>query len=510
MIVFLTLEYQLSVIDRRGMLKECCEIKELSISRDDLKTIANNLTGYPEQIYFVVNMLCEDGIHYTLNHLDEVREYSLDKAYKVIEFFEGDEKAIEFLVFLSNFDFISMEMLDVVFDKDKSLKDYYYKFLSLSICEFLGSDREYVKINDVLKDYLFRQKLSMGDNLKDLMNALVNYSVDDQFIESTDLATYYAVIKNNIENIDEKYIIPSHYLKCIVEAYNSRDYKKALRLCNTLIESQTMVRFDKEIVKEIYYYLCLSLAREHDRTFFNYIDLDYYEEADRKFLYGFYYRIRGNFIKAIENLREAIDLRHNFPRAKRELVNAYIMAEDFENAYEYSKDNYLHDKSNPFHIQSYFKTLINMPIDDEKIEILRELIKNIEMIKSPMGKQMYTEMQAIYLAKIEGDEEQAIAIINNDMEENGVNIYLLLTKFDILEQGQEKNANAMEKVLGEIEQLIANKAYYSNAFYIRKAKLLVAKRQKDDEVCNCLKGLKYMPEKAEMRLYDKLNLKYTH
>lgn len=496
---------ELSIVDRRGMLIECCNIKGLSVSRDVLKTIAENLTGYPEQIYFVVNMLSEEGVHYALNHLDEAREYSLDKAYKVIECFEGDNKAIEFLVFLSNFDFVNMEMLDIIFKEECSLKDYYYKFLALSICEFLGSDKEYVKINDVMKDYLFRQKLSMGNKLKNLMDMIVNYSVDDQFIETTDLATYYAVIKKNIENIDEKYIIPSHYLKCIVEAYNRQEYKKSLRLCKTLIDNQSLSSFDNEIIKEIYYYLCLSLAREHDEEFFSYIKLDYYEQADRKFLYGFYYRIKGNFIKAIENLREAIDLRNNFPRAKRELVNAYIMAEDFENAYDYSKDNYSNDKVNPFHIQSYFKTIINMPMDVEKIEIMKELIKNIEKINSPIAKQMYTEMQAIFLAKIEDDEEQAIAIINNDMRENGSSIYLLLVKFDIYEQN--KHIEGMEKTLDEIERLIVNNSYYSNAFYIRKAKLLAAKGEKSEEVVKCIKRLKYLPEKTVIKLSEKLGIK---
>lgn len=495
---------ELSVVDRRGMLIECCEMNDLSIKKEDLKTISDILTGYPEQIFLVVSMIRDEGLHYTLNHLDEVKEYSLDKAYKVIELFENDNKALEFLVFLSNFDFVSKEMLDIVFTEYSELTECYYKFMSLSVCEFLGSDREYIKVNDVLKDYLFRQKLSMGDKLSKLMNVLIDYSVNDEFIETTDLATYYAVIKSNIEKIDEKYIIPSHYLKCIVESYNSRNYKKALRLCNTLIESQSLQRFDQEIVKEIYYYLCLTLAREHNEAFFKYIQLDFYEEADRKFLYGFYYRIRGNFVKAIDNLNDAINIRNNFSRAKRELVNAYIMAEDFESAYEYSRDNYLNERSNPYHIQSYFKAIVNVPLDIKKKEELKELIKNMEMINSPVGKQMYVEMQAIYLSKIEDDEEQAVAIIDNDMNDNGTNIYLLLTKFDIYEQ--RKNVNGMEDVLSEIERISANNTYYKNAYYIRKAKLLAAKGRKNEEIKRCLTRLKYMPEKAVSRLYEKLNL----
>lgn len=492
---------ELSVIDRRGMLIQCCRMKELTLNNEELKVISNNLTGYPEQIYFVINMLCEEGTRYTMNHLDEVREYSLDKANKVIDSFAEDKKAVSFLVFLSQFDFISMEMLDVIFSKDNLLKEYYYKFLSLSICEFLGSDKEYIKVNDVIKDYLFRQKLSMDDELKEFMAELVDYSIDDDFFETTDLATYYAVIRNNIENVNEDYIIPSHYLKCIIERYNNREYKKSLNLCRELINSQSLVRFDREIVKEIYYYLCLSLAREHDDEFFEYIKLEYYEEADRKFLYGFYYRLKGNYEKAIENLCQAINLRSSFPRAKRELVNAYILAEDFENAYDYSKENYLNDKSNPFHIQSYFKTIVNMPTDlEEKTIILEELLEKMKGLNSPISRQMYPEMYAIYLSKVENDQEQAIAIINNYLKENEGNIYLLLTKFDISEQ--EHNFTEMENVLEEIKRNVNYKQYFSNAYFIRLARFLKKKGAKRTEVEKCIKKIKYLPEKTIQRLLN--------
>ncbi|MBV2240595.1 hypothetical protein KQR57_04090 [Bacillus inaquosorum] len=52
--------------------------------------------------------------------------------------------------------------------------------------------------------------------------------------------------------------------------------------------------------------------------------------ADHNFLLGFYYRLTGNDIKAIERLNKALEERPNFARAKRELVVAYNNIEEYQ------------------------------------------------------------------------------------------------------------------------------------------------------------------------------------
>ena len=521
--VFTTQIQELNKDERRLMLKECCTIENIDISNENLKTIAANLSGYPEQVFYAVQMIKDDGIPKTLNQLHELKEYADARSQTVLDRYASSDEEQDFLVFLSSFDFVGYEILEKVYTKHPDYRAMTERFISVSICEYIGAEGEYIRVNDVLKDVVFRRKMSMGKELSEIFEELADYTVNDDFIHSTDLAQYYNVIRNKIEsgNYDEKYIIPSHYIKSIIKHYNSRQYDKASILCKKIIDGDGIRYFDKEVVYEIYYYYCQSLAREHNNeSFFNAIGYEGFKEDDKAFLFGFYHRINGEPEKAIKNLSKALSIRPNFPKAKRELANAYLASEDYESAERLCVDNYHDDKNNPYYIQPYFESLIHKYVgmansiqDREQIaldnaekivKLMREMIETMENIELPQAKQMCVSMKAEYYSVVENDFEKAMNSISVGLSQvKDTSIYLYLTRFDIAYRSG--NIPVMKESMESIEHIVSNQKYFSNAMNLRRARYYSVINDKKTAIA-MLGKVKNMPAHAMDKFKEEIGV----
>lgn len=428
----------------------------------------------------------------------------------------NSESKIKFLVFLSSFDFVGHEIIEKTYEKNSDYRDYLNEFMALSICEFIGADGEYIRVNDILKDIFFRKRLKMGSELEKLYNSLFDCTIDDEFIHKNDLANYYSIARRKLAEgeLDERFIIPSHYIKCIVEQYNKRQYEKASQLCRRVLKSDRLNTYDNELIYVINFYYCQSLSREHDNEFYEAIKYEGFKNEDRKFLYGFYYRINGNPLKAVENLLEALEIRNNFPKARRELANAYIVAEDYKSAFAYCKKNYEEDRRNPYYIQPYFETIIHQYLNNkaygnvgeeknkELVNIMEELIYAIEEGDWGVTKQMSTCMRAEFEAYVNKDFENAMKIIDREAYDyNETRIYLYFTQFDIAYRAG--NESVMEKVIKEIENEVNHLHYFSNALNIRKARFY-ATIGNTNEARSCIQKVKNMPLETMKRLENEV------
>ena len=516
--VFAIQMQELSQSERRLMLKEYCDLESIKIDNEKLKAISSILSGYPGQVVFVIQMIKVDGISKTLDQLDEVREYADDRAKVIIDQFVETNEKMYFLAFLSSFDFVSYEVLEKVYEKKSEYKEIMNQFLSVSICEPMGADGEYFRVNDVLKDEVSRRKLFMGDKLSSVFHNLVDCTVNDDFVHNCDLSQYYNVVRNKIitGEVDEKYIIPSHYLKNIVRHYNSRQYDKSSKLCKKIIDGGLIEKYDRELVDEIYYYYCQSLAREHDNdTFFDMIQYPGFKSEDKCFLEGFFYRINGNPNKAIYFLNKALERRPNFPKARRELANAYIAAEDYEAAEKLCAENYREDKNNPYYIQPYFKSLIHKymisinTIDnkvdndqnrsggqsygyEDSLQKMNIMLEDMKAINTPQAKQMWASMKAEYYTIVTKDLDRAVGVIKKELvNSNESSIYLYLSLFDI--GYRFENDEIMRDALLSIEKLIIKQKYFSNAMYLRKARYYASKGDMNSAKA-MLKKLRNMPD----------------
>jgi len=488
--------------ERAGLLKRYAELEKMELTRDDLNFFSGLLNGYPEQVYYTVDLIKDYGLPRAKKDSLEIVEFSSEKVTRLLWRYERDHKARNFLALLAKFDFIGYDLIFEVVGEDSFFKDLMNKFLASAICEYLGANKEYIRLNDAVRDYLLRSRYELLKEYANKLKEHLEMFLSDYKSEERDVADFLYSIKESLrlkKDISEEYLIPSHFLKTMVELYNfSRRYSDVVRLADRVLQNAEYM--DEGIKTEIRYYLCLSLARLQSERFFK--EVMEIRGSDHDFLFGFYYRLSGNSVKAIERLTNALIDRPNFPRAKRELVQVYLYIGDYETALELAKQNHEYDKTNPYHIQAYFRCLIR----DEKIinkgPIMEELLTNLSKIRSDKAKEMYLEARAQYEAFYKHDGNNALTSINNALKEFPDSVYFKITKFDICEKFGV--IGEMKDLLDKFEKEIDNNSYFYNV-YISLQSIYFAKTGKKHEAVNLLSKLRNYPESAINKLKLKIN-----
>lgn len=277
--------------DRINMFREYSEQCGLDLERETLQTVSALLTGYPTQIFWAVTVLKEYSDTEISSHLHEIVDYANDKAATVLNHFDGNEKAINFLAYLSRFEILSAEMISKAFQIDPDLQKIYEEFRALSICNLYGSNGEIIRVSDVIRDYVNRMKHELAEPYQKIIDEMVSTSLDQKFYEDSDLASYYGIIKEKIINgasTSSAAILPSLYIKSIVEFYNNRSYKKCCALCKQIINDKADQDFEPSLRRVLYTYFCQSLARQHKDEFFEFVNAPVLSPVDCLYLLGFF------------------------------------------------------------------------------------------------------------------------------------------------------------------------------------------------------------------------------
>ncbi len=488
--------------DRINMFREYSEQCGLDLERETLQTVSDLLTGYPTQIFWAVTVLKEYSDAEISSHLYEIVDYANDKAATVLNHFDGNEKAINFLAYLSRFEILSAEMISKAFQIDPDLQKIYEEFRALSICNLYGSNGEIIRVSDVIRDYVNRMKHELAEPYQKIIDEMVSTSLDQKFYEDSDLASYYGIIKEKIINgasTSSAAILPSLYIKSIVEFYNNRSYKKCCALCKQIINDKADQDFEPSLRRVLYTYFCQSLARQHKDEFFEFINAPVLSPVDRLYLRGFFYRINGNPQKSIENLTEALYRDGSRAQIKRELVNAYILSEDYDSALQYSCTNYENDPLNPYHAQSYFRCLINQQNASDYKDKLNSILSVMENLPSKKAHDMYVQMKALYTAEFDGELKTAYGMLDQAIHDATSSVvYLLMTKFDIAFKA--KDLTMAEDVYALLEHEVQTYDYFKNALTIRHARLLKLQNKPDKEISLELTKLKYFSPSAVERI----------
>ena len=490
--------------ERGGLLKRYSTIEDLKLSRDDLDFFAGLLTGFPEQVFYTVELIKDEGISRARHNSHLIVDYNDDKVTYILEQY-NEPVARDFMYLLSSFDFISYDMIFEIVEDNEFYNRLLEEFIAKAICENIGANSEYVRINDTIRNQLIRQRLFIPNHFQQkldshLKNFLMTYQEEDK-----DASDFFFSMKQALllgEEINDKYIVPSHYLKTMKELYDKgkRD-SDVVKLADKVLMNKNFM--DDKIKHEIQYYLCSSLARLKKTRFLS--EVQNIKGADHNFLMGFYYRLTGNDIKAIERLNQALEERPNFSRAKRELVVVYNNIEEFEKAYVLAKENYEQNKNNPYHIHGYFNCLSNNNSENiinetERKLILKELLTNLEKNESNIGNSMFYRLKSEYLAFVESDEVNSIHLINQAIEKYNDDIYPLFTKFSICERFNR--LPDMEKVIEVLEKEIGKGSRFNKIFLKSKA-ILLAKKGDLTEALSIVSNLDY-PENVLTKMKSKL------
>ncbi len=450
---------ELDVKERNGLLKRYLELEEIELETNQIKDISELLSGFPEQVFFAVTMIKTNGWKYFQNHTSDVVDFNFKKAVMMLQSFRNDAEKMEFLALLGSFDYISISYLLTIVDDTKKYLSYIEEFYSNGICEYVGVLKEYIRVNDTIKDYLQRSEYKVSKehinklkiNVRDFITNIEDEDYDmPQLLYSLKVALLEGI------DIDDKYIVPSIYLKTMNDLYFSGKNKEVVDFADKALLSSSFM--DDRIIFEIRYLLCSALAKLRNPRFLT--EVQKIDGADHDFLFGFYYRQIGKFDKALERINSSLEKRANFSKAKREKVQAYIGMQDYDSALDLARINYENYKDNPYHIQAYFSCIIKSDNQSDKKEILHELISNIENIGSSLAKEMTLRFKAQYAAFIDGDYEEAISLIDQAIDMNKSIHYARLVKFDIAERFGD--LNTMEDIVRYFSSSELKQRYQDN------------------------------------------------
>ena len=444
---------ELSRKERRGLLKRYAKLEGLDIGGDDLEFFSQRLSGYPAQVFYAVDLIKDKGLFRAKRDVSSIVEFGESKVQRILGRYEGEQKKLEVIYLLSEFDFISYEFAYEIVADDAFFDQLIEELLTSSICELLGANGEYIRVNDAVGDHVRRMRHSLPVRYRKRLTEHVNRFLETYKEEDKDISDYFYSLKRALidgKEISDAHLIPSHFLKTIKELYDRhKKYPDVVRLSNRVLQNEFSL--DEGIKNNVRYYLCLSLARLRDKEQFL-SEVHKIHGPEHNFLMGFFYRLQGSPEKAKERLEEAMDNPKTAVRASREMVQVLIDLEDFDRALDLSEHNYEKYPESPFHVHAYAKSLLSSKseVDEDKFKTLLEKLQ--ASVATP-GIEMYIEMKARYMATHKGMYEEALAELDEGVGKYKSSIHLLIARFDISRDfgAEAEMARSVELMAKEID-----------------------------------------------------------
>lgn len=421
---------ELNPNERKRLFKQLLELYDMPLNKDDFDNISSLLSGFPDQAMFAVDILRTDPCTKISEKIPVIVKFNTDKASILLDKYERDENALEFIRLLAQFEVISTNFIFSIVSPEE-----YYPILerlaSEHIVELIGIDGEIIRLNDIVRDYIKRNKIKLKDSFTQTIHSHVENTIIEDRIFEIDSSEYIFTLKEALKNglnVDDRLLIPSHYLRCMKDIYYSKGkLDQIIQLADIILQKSN--NLEARVLQDIRYYLCLALAKKKDRRLL--AEVQHIKGDEHTFLLGYYYRLCGRLKEALEKFESIVNGRYVEQRAKREIVQVYVQLEEYEKALGYAKKNYEGNRGNQFHTQAYFNCLVNSSDAKEHADDLKELIENMKGIDSDQSNEMADIAHAIYLAKIDNNETEAIDKIQDCVDAYADNHYPLLALCDL-------------------------------------------------------------------------------
>ena len=402
--------------------------RDLSLNEDDTKVFVKDLKGYPRQVYDVVDCIADSDIRNARKQLPQIVSMFDGNLVDILDEIDKTPHAKDILVMLSQFDFVSFDLLEKVCPDN--ISDALELFRNYSLYESFGSANQYIRLSPVMADYISRNRITMPLNYRQSLrretrNMLT--SVDDSLTDlSSQLLGIKEILKNSNVKAKERYLIPSFVLKVIIEEYKNEQDENVITLVEMLLNDNIHNGYD-EIIRSINYWYCCSLCRKKNEKFLHAVE--YFKNSDYSyyFLRGFYERHRRNYPKAEEFYEKALEKsksssdREYVSKAEHELVMVKMELEDYPGALELAEKSYEREKDNSYHIEAYFRCLVRNAHADK--DLLMELISRMERSYAEGKVEIAGTMKAEYKFYIEKDFSGAVYLMKEILSTNGSSKY---------------------------------------------------------------------------------------
>ena len=390
----------------------------LSLNEAETKEFVKDLKGYPRQVYDVVDCIADSDIRNAKKQLPQIVSMFDGNLVDILDEIDKTPHAKDILVMLSQFDFVSFDLLERVCPD--SISESLELFRNYALYESFGSANQYIRLSPLMADYISRNRITMPMSYRQSLrretrNQLI--SVDDSLTDlSSQLLGIKEILKNTKVKAKERYLIPSFVLKVIIEEYKNGQDENVIALVEMLLNDNIHNGYD-EIIRSINYWYCCSLCRMKNDKFLQAVE--YFKRSDYSyyFLRGFFERHKKNYLKAEEYYEIALERsksssdREYVSKAEHELVIVKMELEDYTGALELAEKSYNREKDNSYHIEAYFRCLVRNVHSDK--ELLKELIGRMERSYAEGKDEIAETMKAEYKFYKENDFLGAVQLIKD-------------------------------------------------------------------------------------------------
>ncbi len=495
---------ELNPNERQNLFTALLEIYDIELTRDQIDNIIPLFNGFPDQIFFAIDVIRSEGYDYLFKNSSVLVEFNYDKVHALIFRFKNDFSD-NLLSILSYFDFVSYSYLQIILlDEFTPALDLIEKLVLNCVVEHVGGDKEYLRLNDVVRDYISRSSRKLKSVYLDRIKNCSKSVLSNYDSASEDISAWFISVKEALKNgdvIDDSILIPSHFLSAMKELYNvEKRYNQVIALAERVLENEKFL--DARICHEVRYYLCQALARLRDPSMLQ--EVQKIHGLDHNYLLGFYYRLNGRYDDAINALNEVLTTYGDSFKVMREIVLSYVNLDQFSSAINLARKVFNRDKSNAYNLQSYFRCLIKLFGSEAKAE-LKSLLERFEKIKNEKTEEMYLSSKAQYFAFVQHDYYAAINTINDAIAKYETNFYPYLAKVEIC-----RKYNKMEDLNEAITQLETKISKDSEVYkmlgYLASKTLLLKYQGKKSEAIQFMdRHIKYrFPRQQYENLYNEI------
>lgn len=487
--------------ERNGLLLRYSKFEKLELSKEDLSFFSDLLSGYPEQVLYAVHLVRDNGVHKAKRLSHTIQQYASDKAKVVLDGFKSDELALNLIHLLSKFEFISYDVLFEIAD-EQIYFPVLEKLLAASVCERIGVSADYVRVNEAIRDYVSRNRFGIPTVFDAAVKAHVSGFIQRYKDDNPDISDYLFSAQETLRaggDIPQDLIIPSVFIKTIKRLYDEdRNYQEASSLADRILLRENNLH--SQTINHIRFIKCQCLARMRSSEFFE--EVRKVPEPDRSFLYGFYYRLSGDYTKAESSLNRVIANGRRDPRTIGELVLVYMQSDEYDLAFALAKENYRARKNNPINANNYFSCLIIRERTPENKQELEQIISSMELDASDRAQEMLCSAKARMAAFYDNDEGRSMEIIEEAIARFPTVDYPVLTKADLATYF--KNEKALREAVDRLERNVSRNAQTFRPYIRYKATLLAMSGDLHQAKLLVSKELKGLIGSSQQKLIERL------
>lgn len=406
------------------------------VDTSKLHFLKNILNGYPEQAIYAGEIITEEGVQGAINRSVEIVDFARLKASIYVEGYRDDADKFDLLVFLSWFEFISIEFIQKIGGElSVDFMSMLNEFIENGICQGIGTLGEYVRLNDVIRDYVARGSISIPVRFSKAIETVSRDifgsedGADDFDYSEKSVAIRMALLEGR--SVPENMLIPAHFLNAISQNYKNKRYGNVIDLSERVIDKPN---YEEYVRGQIRHFYCMALARKRDRKFLT--EVQKIKGEEHNYVLGFYYRKMGRYGDAIPRFESAMGDRRWEENSKRELVLIFNITEEYDRAFNLAKESYYDFPSNPISVLAYFEVLLNkykisQGRESSLVVEMESTLNSISRIASEKGQEVEACMRARYLYYVKGDDVAALNIINDAIELFKGSQYPLLAKMEL-------------------------------------------------------------------------------